>query len=266
MKEAYDLVNFWSMAVDLCLNKKLDFNKYRRLRKRYGLIDPQDLAEARHSLNLAHKYRRKVKRDDALYRLEFLSKLAAAQEQHGNHSSAHHLRQLQHKEAVQKTIQWIMFVTKKLQKSATTFVTNPKADGTVEELTDKQALDSAIIEENLKIYHQTEESCPLFEDNIFRDIGPLRDRPVVQNILNGTYTPHKGSSERVDEFLQNMRKSSKVPSLEIQDCLMSQTEFISSWKQVKTNTSSIRPHIRLYKVATQHPKLAHFSNNGDIPL
>ena len=51
------------------------------------------------------------------------------------------------------------------------YVTHKKADGTIEELTQKQELEDAIIAENLNKYHQTEMACPLFWDRLFQDIG-----------------------------------------------------------------------------------------------
>ena len=262
VKEVYDLLNFWSMAVDLGTNKKIS-----KLSKQYGLIDPQDLAEARHGLKLAHKYCRKVKRDNILYRLEFLSKLAEAQEEYDNHSSSHYLLQFQQKEAVQKSLKWIKFVTNKLQKLSTTFVMKPNADSTVEEIMDKQALELAIIEENLKKYHQIEMLCPLIEDQILQDIRTLGDGPEVENILNSSYIPPTGMSKPVDTFLKCMQRSSKIPLLEIEDCLMSQKEFVSNWRRVKTATSLIGLHIGHYKVDTQHPKLAQlFHLKLEIPF
>ena len=138
----------------------------------------------------------------------------------------------------------------------------PNAYGTAEVITDKQALESAIK------YHQTEAPCPLFKDNILWDIGTLGDGPEEENILNSTCTPTKGTSEPVDTFLKCMQRSSKIPSLEIDNCLMSQAEFVSSWRRVKTAISFIDPHIGHYKAATQHhPKLAQFFHlKSEIPF
>ena len=95
------------------------------------------MAEAQHGLKLANKYRLKVKRGNVLYQLDFLTKLAEAKEPFGNNSSAHYLGQLQQTESIQKSSQRINFVTKKLQKTATIFVTRNRAHSMVEEITDK---------------------------------------------------------------------------------------------------------------------------------
>ena len=54
---------------------------------------------------------------------------------------------------------------------------------TSSELTSKLALESAVIQENLKKYHQTEATCPLFQDDLYHVIGPCGNSPTVPDIL-----------------------------------------------------------------------------------
>ena len=103
-----------------------------------------------------------MKKNDALLRIEHLSKLAMTKEQYSDKSSAHYLREMRTTETVRKKHRWIKLVEKKLEKTSTTFVTTKTNDGSTIELTDKESLENAIIKENTKKYHQTESLCPLF--------------------------------------------------------------------------------------------------------
>ena len=99
-----------------------------------------------------------------------------------------YLRELQDVERTRKKHGHIKYVEKKLKKTSTTFVTKQMADGTVMEYTDKATLEKEIIAENLKKYHQMEDSCPLFEQPLHCEIGPLGNGAAKDRILDGTYT------------------------------------------------------------------------------
>ena len=165
------------------------------------------MKEAKEGLRKAHKFRRKVKKRDALFRIEHLTNLVMEKEQHGDKSSAIYLRELKHIEQTLKKHRHIKFVEKKFEKTLTTFVTKTLDDGTILELTDKDALEQEIINKNLQKYHQTEDSCQLFDDPICQEIVHLRDGPAREQILDRTYTVPADTSQATTDFQQYMRKS-----------------------------------------------------------
>ena len=185
----------------------------------------------------------KIKKQDVILCLEFLSRLALEKEQRGKHKATHYLREMKTMEVIKKMFMKIKFVEKKLKKTATTYVTHKSQDGTTEELTQKTELEKAIIKENLDKYRQTKSACPLFQDSLFQDIGTSGNGPAVDSILKGDYKPPPGTSPATTTFLQYMRHSSICKDLELQDFLMSLEDFMESWKNVKEQKSSIDPHI-----------------------
>ena len=102
-------------------------------------------------------------------------------------SLATYLREMQDVGQTRMKHHRIKYVEKKLKKTLTTFVTKQITDGTIMEFTDKVMLEEEIIVENLKKYHQTEDSCPLFDQLLHRKIGPLGNGTARDRILNGTY-------------------------------------------------------------------------------
>ena len=129
-------------------------------------------------------------------------------------------------------------------------------------------LEKAIISENVKKYHQTEATCPLFNPAIYNNIGSIGTGPASTAILEGHLDPHTSTgTATTKDFLAYMKKTASIPDLDIEDGLMSLQEFRHSWKQVKERTSSIGPHIGHYKAATQNPMLARlFHLKSEIPL
>ena len=144
---------------------------------------------------------------------EFLTNLVLLKEQHRNETAAEYLREMTSTEAIRKTFRRIKFVKKKIEQTATTYVTRPLGGGTVEEITNKDGLEKAIIKENIQKYHQTEDSCPLFEPQIYGDIRKYGDGPAVPDILLGMYSPPPGTSDPVNVFLTQMRKADSTHTL-----------------------------------------------------
>ena len=56
VKEAYELVDFWSMAVDRFHGRVINLRKLKKLCRRHNLIYPMDIKEARMGLHRAHQY------------------------------------------------------------------------------------------------------------------------------------------------------------------------------------------------------------------
>ena len=264
--EATEKVEMWYMLSDYMHDKTVNWRRLQLLRKRYDTQMPISKAVAKYYLNIAHANRRKVKKNAEILSLEYREQLANAIAEQGNKPRAAVIKQLNAKEEARLTSRKIKFLTGKLQGGGTTFVTRTRRDGTVEEITDKVALETAIIKENIVKYHQTEDSCPLFTPQLMRDIGPMGEGPKVQDILQGTYECAPDTPKHVKTFIQSM--SQPVTTTQPEGCfLMSQQEFRESWKVVKERTSSSGAHIGHYKAACQHDELSRLLHlRSEIPF
>ena len=201
------------------------------------------MKEAKEGLWNAHTFRQKVEKMDALLQIEHLTKLAMEKEQHNDKSSAAYLREIKDVEQTRKKHRCIKFVEKELKKTLTTFVAKETTDGIIMVFTDKATLEEEIIAENIKKYHQTEDSCPLVDQPLHCKIGPLSNGTARGRILDGTYTAPETASPATTDFLRYMRKSSSIPDLTIEDCFMSRNKFQQSSRHVKELISSIGLHI-----------------------
>ena len=76
VKEAYEVVESWSMAVDTFWGKIINRRNFKKLCWRHWLIYPLNMEEAEEGLREAHKFWRKVKKQDTLFRIEHLTNLA----------------------------------------------------------------------------------------------------------------------------------------------------------------------------------------------
>ena len=104
------------MAVDWFRGKTVKKCRFHCLGRRYTLIYPLDIKEAKEELNKAHSFQRTVKKNNALLRIEHLTKVAMTKEQYGNKSSVHYLREMRTTEKVRKQHRWIKISGKETRK------------------------------------------------------------------------------------------------------------------------------------------------------
>ena len=74
-------------------------------------------------------------------------------------------------------------------------------NGVPTELTSKAAIERALLEENVRKYHQTEGFSPLLLGQLLHDIGLLGNGPRAHVILTGLYVATEGTPEGTRLFL-----------------------------------------------------------------
>ena len=251
-KIVYDTVRYWKLMRGMLAGEYIDFRKLLRLREQYGFPDTRSPALVRQKLNDAHAQRREVKMNARAHSYEYRTKLADQMATEGNTTREQHLRNLNKYEDSRRLHRRVRFITGKGTTGSTTFVTITSGNQT-REITERKELEKAIITENLVKYHQTEESCPLLQDNVLDLIGKLGDGPAVAEVLEGNLQSFEGISANTIEFLRMMKR----PDTPI-DPLPSPTlkDFVDSWKIKKEHTSSMGSHFGHYQAATRDELLA----------
>ena len=94
VKGAYELVEFWSMAVDAFWRNIINRRNFKKLCQWHQLIYSLDMEKAKEDLRNAHKFQGQVKKQDASFQIKHLTKLAMEKERHRDKSSATYLWEL----------------------------------------------------------------------------------------------------------------------------------------------------------------------------
>ena len=251
-KTVYDTVRYWKLMQDMIDGKYVDFRKLLKLRETYGFQTTRSPAIIRNKLNDAHSQRRDVKSNARAHSYEYRTRLANHMATEGNTTREQHLRNLNRNEDSRRLHRRVRYITGKGTTGSTTFVTIQHR-GKTKEITERKELEKAIITENLIKYHQTEDSCPLLQDNVLELIGKLGDGPAVAEVLDGNLEAFEGSSANTIDFLRLMKRpdtpTGPLPSLSLED-------FIQSWKIKNEQTSSMGSHFGHYQAATRDELLA----------
>jgi hypothetical protein len=251
-KIVYDTVKYWTMMKKLISGDYVDFRKLLQLRETYDFQDTRSPAIIRHKLNDAHAQRKEVKANAEAHSYEYRTRLADHMATEGNTTREQHLRNLNRNEASRRLHRRVRYITGKGTTGSTTFVTVQK-QGQITEITERKELERAIITENLIKYHQTEDACPLLQDDMLELIGTLGDGPAVANVLEGNLESFQGVNENTLTFLRLMKRQepppAPLPSITLKD-------FIQSWKIKNEHTSSMGSHFGHYQAATRDELLA----------
>jgi sensor c-di-GMP phosphodiesterase-like protein len=132
---------------------------------------------------------------------EYRHQLAAAKEDAGNIPAATHLRNMNRIESQRQLFRNIRYMEEKLMAGSTTQVTVTSPDGRTIELTTREEVEKAIMEENERKFHQTEGGSQLLSARFVRDIGKFGDGPAVPEVLAGTYVYPPETTDATKDFL-----------------------------------------------------------------
>ena len=116
-------------------------------------------------------------------------------------------------------------------------------------------MEKVIREENIKKYHQSEESCEFLKTYLKQDFGEFGEGEETEKLQQGQYN-YMGNPRAVNDFLQVC-----IPNAPITAMKQTPKEFRTSWKQMKEKTSSHgNLHFGHFKTAYQHNKniLLHY--------
>ena len=119
--------------------------------------------------------------------MEHRQQLAEALAAHGNISAATHIKMRLTREKQRESARSMRYMLKKLSTGTTTKVQVKDASGNIREVTDKEEMESLILQENEKKYHQTEGGTQLHQPEFIKRLGRYANGPEVDQILLGTF-------------------------------------------------------------------------------
>ena len=100
----------------------------------------------------------------------------------------------------------------KTHSNSTTHVSITSKEGIKEDITDKEKMEKAIIEENVKKFHQTENTCPFLKHPLKEQFGYFGEGPAMEQVYQGNYQPLQHLDEYTKEFLEVCKKDTVTVS------------------------------------------------------
>ena len=181
------------------------------------------------------KQYKKQKKEAQKLRTTFLQGKAEAMAEENNTKVEKILKQLLAHEAQRTSARRIKATLGKLSSGSVTKVDVQTAEGRVEEVTTKEGIERACMEENEKKYRQTQ-NTPCMKEPLLNDLGYLGTTEECEQILRGTYQPPQGTNKYTRELLQHMQRLPlKYPPPKAG---ITTQMFKEGWKKIKEDTSA----------------------------
>jgi len=127
-------------------------------------------------------------------------------------------------------------------------VTNP--DGSKSDLTEREDVESAVMRENERKYHQTEGGSQLLDSVFQKDFGSFGEGPAIDEVLQGTYTIPPHATQATKDFPDSFESPSVDP------IVSRYRDYVHSWKCRKEKTTSANQHMGHYKACMSYPWLS----------
>ena len=203
-KAATMTVEYWTRREKYTLGLDRNVRMLITLQKQLGIrYDPSlTLMQIKERLQQSRRDRRDCKRRAKSLQQEFRYRLAAAKEAAGEGKVATILRNMSRVEA-QRTSAWntkFMLGTTRNGSSTQVTVTNP--DGSKSDLTEREEVESAVMRENERKYHQTEGGSQLLDSIFQKDFGSFGEGPAMDEVLQGTYAIPPHATKATRDFLE----------------------------------------------------------------
>ena len=130
-----------------------------------------------------------------------------------------------------------------------------KPSGHQKLITDRETLETLILQENERKYHQTEGQCPLMENIMLRHLGTMATTPTASEIIQGSYKIPSTVGKATRNFLQACQrpKNFKLPSFDHS----SKDQYIRSWRKARESTGSGKLHFGHWKSGIKDELIAH---------
>jgi hypothetical protein len=252
LQRARDTIRYLSLCISKTKGCKVGARTLLRLSRSIHLYyENQSLQYLQQSLSEAYADYANIKKAHRELRNTFLETLAERLEEAGKGSKAVHLRQLLSIESQRAIFRQLKFFNKSSDSLAIKELKVTDENGNTVLVTEQAPMEESMGNENMRKYHQTEETCPFFSPQLRQDLGDLADGPCVDQVLNGSYIP----ASDIDPFTKTFLSSCTQRPCSSTLLPRSQEEFQSSWGKMKEKTSSRNLHFGHFKTGVQNEDL-----------
>lgn len=210
------------------------------------------IADLEKELIVAQKAYNEVCRNSEELRRSYLEDLAVALENEGKGNKATILRVLNTREIERRMYRRIKNLKMAGAGSlSTSFVNVKNEDGTITSISKKEDLEQAIIAENIKKYHQCE-NTPFFKEPLLSDFGRFGEGPATEQVANGTYQIPPNVDEVTADFIRECKQTDEIKKEGTYPLPRSPQDFQAYWKRMKEKTASREVHFGHFKAGMQN--------------
>jgi exonuclease III len=197
----------------------------------------------------------------------FIDELAEAQAEAGNKKKAQILKDMIQVEKQRSVFRRISLIAGEKQNLGTTFVEVKDSNGNIEQITDQHQMEVAIINENRKKYHQTENSCPFHSEPLKSHFGNYGEGPQSEAVAKGSYDPPASLDEYTTAYIKACAQDNKIKQAGDAQFIRTQQEYEKSWSLMKEKTASRTLHFGHFKAGLGNPEVSKFHYlMAEIPL
>ena len=235
-----------------------------RLSKKLGInLEHMTVYQLQEERSRVRKIYNKQKKEASKLGLTYLESLAEALEEAGKGKKAKIIQQIIKTEAQKTSYKKLSKLNKKKDANlSTTAITMNLPDGSKKEITEKAAMEKAIINENIKKFHQSEDTCPFLQGDLRQQMGEYGETVEVERVLDGMYTCPSTNNNLTPLFIETCKR-------QCEENPMTRTplQFKKSWQRMREKTASHDIHFGHFQAACEHKEnlLVHYIM-AEIPM
>ena len=233
-------IEYWTLVRNkLSGRKQVNANLLRRKAKAANITyDPSwTLEDVKAMLKSAYQEKKRNHPHASDNRFSHLDSLATAKAIMGKTDATKEKNAMIRRETQRKEARLIRRVNDKLRSSSLSLVIAPDADGNWTEMTAKDDIERACLEENERRFNQAS-NTPFLQPPLFDEVGPLGTGPAVPEILRGEYVPPTGTDPYAVKLLPHLRRNPEVQEAEPIGVDLDVPAHCHAWHKAKEATSS----------------------------
>lgn len=216
---------------------KFSLKYIKRLERRTNLynLHQYTIPQLEEMLRKAKKSLRKKSKRSYEIRDEYLAEKARVTAIEKGLEEAKVYTQMRERENLRQSHRKIQYMRGKLSSCGLTKVIVQTEDGE-QELTSKEEIEQACMNENDAKYHQTEDT-PCMKEPLRSLLGRVGETEFAEDILKGDFAAPEGTNKYVIEYFKELKRADipkeKCPKPEITNEM-----FVEGWKKIKESTSA----------------------------
>ena len=226
-----------------------------------------DLPYAKARLAAAYRAEKSLKKKAESDRSTWIESLCEARAAVGNTSKEQELKNRMTREKQRKDARIIQRVNGNMRSGSLTSVVAPNNEGDWVEVTKKEEMEKALLQENCRRFNQAKET-PFLQQPLLDLVGPLGTGPAAAAILKGEFVVPPGVDHWAAKLIPHLKRPDAVARAERRTPQVSVDKHCQGWKRAKEQTSSGKSGITFghLKAGAMCPEIAEFeAQMADIP-
>jgi hypothetical protein len=232
-------IKVWLLLIAKQKNRKISSRLIKRSLEKANMtteVRCLDLKRLQGRLKEEYKDYYKIKGQAHQLRATALENLAEALAEQGNSDKEKMLKALRSREQQRATARKIKFLRGKIRTNSTTLVTVTDADGTKINITQREAIEKAILDNNHKKFRQSA-STPFYMFPLKEEFGFKGLTPAAQVTLAGLYDSNHDLDSRILDVITQWQKPQAVRELEPVPMDISLNSYVAFWTKAREDTA-----------------------------